>query len=158
MAEVDTPVKEQETPVEIPPQTEAPLPGPTLEEMQASLASREQRIAEMEAASAEAAQARELVEERLSGLQQQLDAALAKYRGALLASSPDVPESMVRGRTVDEMEASFMQAQEVVQRIKDRLEVAQAKQRMPAGSPPRTGHDLSSLSPREKILHALRGR
>jgi hypothetical protein len=154
MAEVETLVKEQETTVESQPAVEAP-PGPNLESMQVELALRERRIAELEVASAEAGEARKLVEERLVGLQQQLEAALAKYRGALLASSPEVPESMVQGLTVDEMERSFVQAQEVVQRIKDRLEASQSRQRVPAGSPPRSGHDLSSLSPREKILHAL---
>ncbi len=158
MAEVDTLVKEQGASAETQSKEEAPANTPSLEELQAELVAREKRIADLEAVSSETAQARKLVEERLSGMQQQLDAALAKYRGVLLASSPDVPESMVQGWTVDEMERTFVQAQEVVQRMKDRLEASQTKQRVPAGSPPRAGHDLSSLSPREKILHALRAR
>lgn len=100
----------------------------------------------------------EEAEEKLASVQEALVQAVARYRSVLLTSAPEAPEAMVQGETVDEVDESFAQAKELVQHIKDRVEASLARERVPVGSPTRSGLDFSSLSPREKILTALSQR
>ena len=94
-------------------------------------------------------------QEELAALKGQLALAVAKYRGALLASAPELPEEMVAGVTIEEVEASVVRAKEVVERVRHQLEARAQAQRVPAGAPPRTTPDPSTLSPGEKIAYAL---
>ena len=94
-------------------------------------------------------------QEELAALKAQLALAVAKYRGALLAAAPDLPEEMVAGGTIEEVEASVARARELVERVRKQLEARAQAQRVPAGAPPRTPPDLSALSPGEKIAYAL---
>ena len=98
-------------------------------------------------------------EARLSELSAQVEKAVACYRSLLLATAPDVPQELVKGETVEEVEASFEAARDMVERIRQKLEAQVAGERVPAGAPPRSAPDLSTLSPKEKILYGLsRGR
>ena len=81
--------------------------------------------------------------------------AVSRYRSQLLASTPDAPESMVHGQTVDEVDKSFAKAKELVEKVRRGVEERMVQGRLPAGSPPRPGADFSSLSPLEKIRKAL---
>ncbi len=89
------------------------------------------------------------------GLQIRLQEATARYREALLASSPDLPEEIVAGETIEELDAAAEQARQTVRRVRDRLESEAQSGRVPAGAPPRSGPDVSSLSPIEKIRLGL---
>ena len=86
---------------------------------------------------------------------EQLAAAVAKYRALRLAEVPEVLEELVKGDTVEEVEASLAAAQELVRRVRSQLEAKAAAERVPAGAPVRAAPDLSQLSPREKIAYAL---
>ena len=94
-------------------------------------------------------------EQELSALKERLATAVAKYRALALASAPDIPEELVQGDTVEEVEASLLQARGIVERVKHQLEAQRAKERVPAGTPLRVGVDLAALPPREKIAYAL---
>ena len=130
----------------------------------------EGRIAELEA---EASHLRENLQERdasiehltsrleerqsaLSRLEEQAAAAVARYRDALLASAPEVPQEMVAGQTVEEIDDSMAQARQMVERVRSRMETQTAAQRIPSGAPPRSAPDVSSLSPAAKIAYGLR--
>ncbi|MEE9199236.1 MAG: hypothetical protein V3U26_05510 [Dehalococcoidia bacterium] len=97
----------------------------------------------------------EVQEREQAVLQEQLTSAAARYRAALLAGAPEVPEELVQGRTVEELDASLASARRIVEKVAQRLEAQVASERVPTGAPPRKAPDLSALSPREKILHAL---
>ena len=73
----------------------------------------------------------------------------------LLATVPEVPQELVKGETMEEVEVSLAAAREMVEGIKRRLEAKLATERIPAGAPVRAAPDLSALSPREKIALAL---
>lgn len=89
-------------------------------------------------------------------LREGLALATAKYRALLLHAHPEVPEELVTGDTVEAVDASFLSAQEVVEKVRSRLEAKLAAEpRIGAGAPPRGSADLSALSPREKIALAL---
>ncbi|MDO8635255.1 MAG: hypothetical protein Q7R34_03285 [Dehalococcoidia bacterium] len=92
----------------------------------------------------------------IAGLREKLGGAAAKYRQIILSSSPEVPEELVKGETVEEVEASFANARQVVERVKQGLEGKQQRERVPTGAPPRSPLDVSAMSPQEKIVYALR--
>ena len=88
-------------------------------------------------------------------VEEELHRTLARYRSALLETSPDVPAELVQGEDVEALEHSLAQAQQLVVRVRQQLEAKVAAERVPPGAPIRSGPDLSSLSTREKIVHAL---
>jgi hypothetical protein len=95
-------------------------------------------------------------EEEIRRLQNSLQEATAKYRQALLAANPTIPEEFLTGSTVEELEASLGQARAAVDRIRQHLEEERGRSlAVPAGAPARRGPDLTALSPREKILYGL---
>lgn len=92
----------------------------------------------------------------LAATRDALTGAVAKYRTALLASSPGIPQELVKGETVEEIDASLKLAQDIVARVKQQLETEVEENKVPTGAPPRAVQDLSALSPAEKIAYALR--
>ena len=91
----------------------------------------------------------------LVALQETLAGAVAKYRAAVLAAASGVPEELLKGDTVEEIDASLEQARRIVSKVRLQLENDIAARGVPAGAPPRTPLDMSVLSPAEKIVHAL---
>ncbi len=118
------------------------------------LAALEQRTTEVSSLRSALAQR----DAELAGLRGQLAAAAARYRGALLASAPDVPPELVSGATLDELDASAAKARQLVERIRGQAQLQPAGPRIPAGAPVRSAPDFSVLSPQEKIAHALAQR
>ncbi len=95
-------------------------------------------------------------QDEVARLREGLALATAKYRALLLHTHPEVPEELVTGDTVEAVDASFLSAREVVDKVRSRLEARLAAEpRIGAGAPPRGAADLSALSPREKIALAL---
>lgn len=91
----------------------------------------------------------------LTALKESLTGAVAKYRAAVMTSAPGVPEELLKGETVEEIEASLELAQGIVAKVRQQFESDLVARSVPAGAPPRTPPDLSALPPREKIAYAL---
>jgi hypothetical protein len=91
----------------------------------------------------------------LAVLKDALAGAVAKYRTAVAASAAGVPEELLRGETVEEIDSSLEQARRIVSKVREQLERDAAAKSVPTGAPPRTPPDMSALSPAEKIVHAL---
>ena len=70
----------------------------------------EGRVAELEQKLERAETQRREGEEQLSTTQKSLAEAVSRYRALLLTSTPEAPESMVVGETVDEVDRSFAEA------------------------------------------------
>jgi len=94
--------------------------------------------------------------EELASLREASAEATYKYRGSLLAANPEVPEEMIIGETIADIDASLETAKALVSKVKAKVEEEAKAAPVPAGAPERSGQDLSSMSPREKIEHALR--
>jgi DNA repair exonuclease SbcCD ATPase subunit len=107
--------------------------------------------AQIEALQSEVASLRE----GLTAAQDQARSTATKYRDAILAVAPEVPADLVRGDSIEEIEASLAQARQIVSRLREHLE-AQTPAPVPAGAPPRTRQEFSDLSPQEKIALGLR--
>ena len=91
----------------------------------------------------------------LAALKESLASAVAKYRTAVLATVPEVPEELVKGETVEEIAASLEAARGTVARIKQQLEIDAAANSVPAGAPGRAPLDLEGLTGEAKIKVAL---
>ena len=115
----------------------------------------EGRVVDLERHLEQAEAARREGEERLSATRKSLAEAISRYRGLLLESTPEVPESMVVGETVDEVDRSFAEASALVQQVRRDVEEKLTKERLPAGSPARGAANFAALTPMEKIRSAL---
>ena len=94
-------------------------------------------------------------EEKFTSLNGSLEATISAYRGVLLAANQNIPEELITGTTIDELNASVAKAATMVAQVRESIEAEIAAGRVPAGAPPRTPPDLSALSPREKIEYAI---
>ena len=110
---------------------------------------------------AELAELRSVLEQRdleIESLQNRLAAATARYREALLAASPEIPEELVVGESPEEVEASLAGARQMVETVRGRIESQIAGERVPSGAPVRGAQEFSGMSSREKIAYALTQR
>ncbi len=99
-----------------------------------------QAASEREAAYGELSEAREA----LSSAQTTIREAAAKYRAAVLASAPDIPEDLIpEAEDIDEIDRGLEAARRVVGRVREKMEEETADQaralRVPAGAPGRLG-------------------
>ena len=110
---------------------------------------------------AELAELRSTLEQRdqeIEALQSRLASATARYREALLAAAPDIPEELVVGESPEEVETSLAGARQMVERVRGRIESQIADERVPSGAPVRGAQEFSGMSSREKIAYALTQR
>ncbi|MBI2852449.1 MAG: hypothetical protein HYX84_05060 [Chloroflexi bacterium] len=110
-------------------------------ELEGSLSSRETEIASLK-------------QER-AGLELALAGAVANYRALVLQANPGIVEELVSGDTVEAIDASLAKAKALLGKVKQGLAAELSMLRVPVGAPERTLPDVSGLSPREKIQHAM---
>ena len=99
-----------------------------------------------------------LVEEKdteLSGMRHQIDFAVGRYRIALMVSAPELPEELINGKTIVELDNAMESAKKIVEKVASRIGARTPEDRVPSGAPARRQADLSGLSAREKILYAI---
>ena len=104
------------------------------------------------------------LKEQLEGLKQSLDdtakaisEAAAAYKEMVVEANPGILPELITGATIEEIRRSLKNARAIMDRVRQEMEAAAAKTRIPAGSPQRTPLDLSGLSSREKIQQGLGG-
>lgn len=86
-------------------------------------------------------------------------AAVARYREAVLAAEPDLPPEMVRGESIEDVDASIVAARTMVARVRERVEARRPSERgFPAGAPARESSALGRLTARQKIAAGLQER
>jgi uncharacterized coiled-coil protein SlyX len=133
-----------------------------LAEKEAALAEKSSRISELEQALADKdeqinalKQSLAELETKLSELEDSRSQAIASYRALVISSNPDLPEELITGDSVEEIDRSLARAQALIDKVRQRLETEIAGDKIPAGAPLRVPLDLSALSPQEKIQHAI---
>jgi uncharacterized coiled-coil protein SlyX len=133
-----------------------------LAEKDEELAAKDSRISELEQAIAErdtqiAAlnQSVAELEQRSTEVEDSLSQAISSYRALVVKLNPGVPEELITGDNIEEINESLAAAQALVDRVRQELEAEIAGARVPAGAPLRTPVDLSVLSPKEKIQYAI---
>lgn len=133
-----------------------------LAENEAALAEKNSRISGLEQALAERDEQINSLKQSLAELEAKLTElkdgqaqAIASYRELVVSSNPDLPEELISGDSVEEIDKSLAGARALIDRVRQRLETEIAGARIPAGAPLRTPTDLSALSPQEKIQYAM---
>ena len=104
----------------------------------------EGRTKELEASAAE-----------LATVNQAKGEAVAKYLGMAKAHNPAIPEGIIGGETIEEIEQSVEKGKAIVEAVKKTMEAEAAGTKVPAGAPPRGEISLEGLSPREKIAAGI---
>ncbi len=92
---------------------------------------------------------------RLADLEKTVAGAVASYRTVIVQSNPDILPDLIAGETIEALDGSLERARALIGKVKAGLEAQKAAARIPAGAPPRTPADTSSLSPREKIRQGV---
>jgi len=139
------------------------------ERLQSTAADREARASHLEAQLAElrgeleeSRRQAEAREEELRAehetLASQINDAAQRYRELVLERSPELPEDLITGGTVAEIDQAIERAMETVSKVRGHLESQAQATRVPVGSPPRSAPDLSDLSAEAKIERGLKQR
>jgi len=119
------------------------------------LAAKDSRISELEQAVASRDSQIADLSQSLAELESRLSQAVEAYRALVVKANPAVPEELVSGDSIEEIDQSLANAQVLVDRVRRELESEIAAAKIPAGAPLRTPLDFSALSPKEKIQYAI---
>jgi hypothetical protein len=92
---------------------------------------------------------------RLLKLEGNLDKAVSGYRLMLIKNNPDLLPELITGDSIERLDSSLLKARDLTVKIKEKLEIKAAAERIPEGSPVRTPPDTGSMSPEEKIRYGL---
>lgn len=126
----------------------------TLAEAQAALTERDSRIAGLEAALSEAKQGSEALTGELAAAREAHASAISHYLNAQRALHPAIPEGIIRGESVRDIDDSVGMALSIADAVKAGLAAEAKNARVPAGAPTRAVN-LDALSPGEKISLGL---
>ncbi len=94
---------------------------------------------------------------RRAELNDALTVAVSSYKERVIEQNPAMLAEMVTGNTIEEVNESVEHARSLMARVRQEMEAEVSRTRVPTGAPQRAPADLSSLSPREKIQHAIGG-
>jgi len=83
------------------------------------------------------------------------DQAVAKYATMAKALNPTIPEDMISGETIEELDASVEKAKGLVAAVKKTLEAEASAAKVPAGAPTRGAISLEGMSSRDKIAAGI---
>ena len=98
----------------------------------------------------------DVLRQSLDGRDKAMAQAVADYREAVIEADPGLPPGLIAGDTIAAVKESLKNACAVVEKVRQDMDAAAAKTRVPAGAPQRLAPDLSGLSPREKIQQGLK--
>jgi len=135
----------------------------TLEE---AMAGKDSRIADLETAVSEAkAEVQTLSEAKgkeleasaaeLAAASEAKNQAVSKYLSMAKALNPTIPEGIIGGDTIVEIDQSIDKGKAIVEAVKKAMESEAAAAKVPAGAPTRGGIPTEGMSPKEKIAYAV---
>jgi len=81
--------------------------------------------------------------------------AVAKYLDAVRAANPAIPQDIITGDTIEDIDASLAKATTIAESVRANLEAQAKEAKVPAGAPPRGEISLEGLTPREKIAAGI---
>ena len=120
--------------------------------MDAAIAERDAKLTELKTALSEAKQSSEAL---TTSLKEARDQAVTKYLTMVKALNPAIPESMIAGETIAEIDLSIEKGKALVSSVKQSLESEAAAAKVPAGAPTRGAISLEGMSPKEKIAYGI---
>jgi len=123
--------------------------------LEEAMAEKDAKLAELEAALSEAKQGSEASATELASVKEARDEAVSKYLGMAKASNPQVPQDIISGETIAEIDASVEKGKGLVASVKKTLESETAAAKVPAGAPTR-GETTEGMSNKDMIAAGLR--
>jgi hypothetical protein len=121
----------------------------------ARLAEKDDRIAALEAELSEAKTGSEAAAAELASVKEANSQAISKYLDAVRAANPTIPQDIIVGDTIEDIDASLAKATTIAESVKASLEAQAKEAKVPAGAPTRGEISLEGLSPREKIAAGI---
>ena len=122
---------------------------------EAALAEKDALIAGLQAQISEEIKASEATMSELSQVKEAHSKAVAKYLGAVRVANPTIPQDIISGQTIEDIDASVSKTQSIAEAVKANLEAQAKEAKVPAGAPTRGEISLEGLSPREKIAAGI---
>jgi hypothetical protein len=122
---------------------------------EAVLADKDALIADLQAQLSEAEQAARSLRAEGVAISEARDQAVAKYLAAARTLNPTIPEDVISGQTIEEIDTSVRKALSIADAVKTVLEAQAKEAKVPAGAPTRGEISLEGLSPREKIAAGI---
>ena len=80
---------------------------------------------------------------------------MAKYLSMAKALNPAIPEDIIVGESIEEIDASVEKGKVIVESVKKAMEAEASQTKVPAGAPTRGSIPLEGLTPREKIAAGI---
>ena len=81
--------------------------------------------------------------------------AVTKYLNMAKALNPTIPETIIAGESIEEIDASIEKGKSIVEAVKQAMTSEAAAAKVPAGAPTRGGISTEGMSPREKIAAGI---
>jgi len=122
---------------------------------EASLAEKDTRIAELEASLSEAKSGSEAAAAELASAKEANAQAVSKYLDAVRTANSTIPQDIIAGDTIEDIDASLAKATTIAESVKANLEAQAKEAKVPAGAPTRGEISLEGLTPREKIAAGI---
>jgi len=123
--------------------------------LEKAAAEKDSRLAELETALSEAKQSSEASAADLTAVKGARDQAVSKYLDMAKALNPTIPENMVVGGTIEEIDLSIERGKAMVASVKKAMEAEAAAVKVPAGAPTRGAISLEGMSSKEKIAYGI---
>jgi uncharacterized protein (DUF3084 family) len=99
---------------------------------------------------------RDTLKQALDEAGQVVAQAVAAYKELVIQANPGLPPELITGDTIEAVKESVNNAHAIMEKVRQEMETAAARTRVPAGAPPRALADFTGLSPREKIQQGLK--
>jgi hypothetical protein len=122
---------------------------------EAAVAEKDSRIAALETELSEAKQTVESLRAEGVAISEAREQAVAKYLDAVRLANPALPQDIIAGDTIEDIDASLAKATTIAESVRANLEAQARETRIPAGAPTRGEISLEGLSPREKIAAGI---
>ena len=123
--------------------------------LEEAMAEKDAKLAELETALSEAKQGSEASTAELASAKEARNQAVSKYLGMAKASNPQVPQDMISGETIAEIDASVEKGKGLVASVKKTLESETAAAKVPAGAPTR-GESTEGMTNKELIAAGIK--
>jgi len=118
-------------------------------------AAADRALNDLSARLSETQQGSEAAAAELSHIKEAHSKAVAKYLDAVRLANPTIPQDIIAGDTIEDIDASVEKALSIAESVKASLEAQAREAKVPAGAPPRDEISLEGLTPREKIAAGI---
>jgi chromosome segregation ATPase len=126
-----------------------------LEEEKKALAKKDALIAELQTQLSETRQTTESLRAEGVAISERYSKAVSRYLDVVRLANPAIPQDVIAGATIEEIDATVAKALSIASAVKTNLEAQARQAKVPAGAPTRGEISLEGLSPREKIAAGL---